>query len=77
MLTFREWLKKAAPGYDPGDPVKGMQKINRKEVKPSGSRTHVNDLSKDYKGHIGHNGTVEPYKVMSDSKPEAKPSKRS
>lgn len=31
---------------------------------PSGVKSHVDDLSGDYKGHLKHNGTVEPWKRM-------------
>ena len=29
-----------------------------------GVKSHVDDLSGDYKGHLSHNGTVEPWKRM-------------
>ena len=42
----------------------GMKKISFTEKKSKGSRDLRSDLSKDYKGHISHNGTVEPYQKV-------------
>ena len=58
-----------------GDAVKGlssvsetsirkMEKINHKSKISKGTRNGEDDLSKDYKGHIKKNGTVEPFKVI-------------
>jgi len=45
-------------------PVRGMKKLNDKEVISKGVRKGSSDLSKDYKGHIKMNGDVEPFKVV-------------
>jgi hypothetical protein len=44
--------------------IRGMKKINKKEVVSKGVRHGEKDLSKDYKGHIGMNGEEAPFKVM-------------
>jgi len=41
-----------------------MKKINRKEVVSAKVRKGADDLSSDYKGHIGMNGEEAPLKVM-------------
>ena len=59
---FSEWVLQKE---DCGEPEKphGMKKISHTEKKSPGSRDTRSDLSKDYKGHIAHNGTVEPFEV--------------
>jgi hypothetical protein len=49
MLTFAEWVK--------------MKKSSFKQSKPKGVRDMEDDLSKDFKGHIEKNGTVDPFKI--------------
>lgn len=46
------------------DPVKGGKKISHKEKMSGAVRDTRDDLSADYKGHAGHNGTVWPFKVV-------------
>lgn len=44
--------------------IRKMEKINHTSKISKGVRKGENDLSKDYKGHIKKNGTVEPFKVL-------------
>ena len=55
LLKFKEWMESS---------IKSMKKIKHKESNPKGVRNFKNDLSKDYKGHIAHNGDVEPWKLV-------------
>ena len=57
MLSFNEFIEK-------------MKKSNFKQKKSSGVRDIEDDLSKDYKGHIEKNGTVEPFELKKDVKKE-------
>lgn len=51
-MKFKEWLEK-------------MEKIKNQEKKvPDGVRDLRQDLSRDYKGHLKRNGTVEPWKII-------------
>jgi len=59
---FSEWVELREQDGKPKSPH-GMKKIGRKEVKSPGTRDGSKDLSSDYKGHISHNGTVDPYAV--------------
>lgn len=59
---FSEWVELREQDGKPKGPH-GMTKIGREEVKSPGTRDQRKDLSGDYKGHISHNGTVEPYEV--------------
>jgi hypothetical protein len=55
-----KWLTSESDGDGQPDKPQGMKKINYQEKKSKGTRDLRNDLSKDYKGHVGRNGTVEP-----------------
>lgn len=61
-----ESLAKYVTSEDCGEPHKPrkMKKINHSEVTSKGVRKGEKDLSADYKGHIGMNGDVEPFKVL-------------
>jgi hypothetical protein len=59
-----KWVTSEADGDGKPEKPHGMKKINHTEKKSKGSRDLRDDLSKDYKGHIGHNGTVEPYEKV-------------
>lgn len=65
--NFHDWLESRSGDSKPERPL-GMDKIGHKEEKSSGTRDGQSDLSADYKGHIKHNGTVEPYKVLKKAK---------
>lgn len=69
---FSEWVELKEQDSKPTSPH-GMKKISHTEKKSPGSRDTRNDLSKDYKGHISQNGTVEPFQVKKgkSSKPVA------
>lgn len=59
---FEEWLKLREDCGKPEAPH-GMKKVGHDDKKSKGTRDGAGDLSGDYKGHISHNGTVEPWKV--------------
>jgi len=64
FMTFEEWLPLREDCGKP-HPITKMQKIDHEEKKRSPKvRDLRDDLSSDYKGHIKHNGTVEPFKVF-------------
>lgn len=61
MLEFKTWLEE----YEATKPPTKMKKITKYPLKKSkGVRSHEDDLSSDYKGHLSHNGSVEPWKVV-------------
>ena len=62
-MKFSKWLKIREALGKPSPPRK-MVKIKRKEKISPGVRNRVDDLSKDYKGHLAKNGEVEPFKVL-------------
>ena len=62
-FSFKDWMALREDESRPTKP-KGMKKNNWKQTLPAGVRCCDKDLSKDYKGHIKHNGDVEPFKVM-------------
>lgn len=60
MKNFTEWCE--SKGYTK-DPIKGDEKLSKKEKLSGSVRDMRDDLSSDYKGHIKKNGTVAPFKV--------------
>ena len=60
-LSFKKWL--AAKTSKPTRPAK-MQKHPWRQTIPSKVRDIEDDLSGDYKGHLVHNGSVDPFKVL-------------
>lgn len=71
-LTFAQWLAISEDCGEPHKPRK-MQKINDKLKKSKGVRSHEDDLSSDYKGHIKMNGDVEPFKHLTKNKKPVAP----
>lgn len=65
--TWEEWLDLREGKQDgkPNAPHGAKSAGGRdKGEKSSGVKSHVDDLSGDYKGHMRDNGTVDPYKKM-------------
>lgn len=61
--TFNEWMK-VREGVNDGKPkgVEGMKKVTTEPHKGdihSGTRSHCDDLSKDYKGHVEDGGDTQ------------------
>lgn len=67
-MKFSEWLKIRCKGDAKPSSPRDMNKISHKEKKSSGSRSNCDDLSGDYKGHIAHNGEIEPFKLVRKAK---------
>jgi hypothetical protein len=60
---FSEWVDLKECDGKPTAPH-GMSKCSYEEKKSKGTRDARKDLSADYKGHVAHNGTVEPFKTL-------------
>lgn len=65
--NFEKWLSLREGKQDgkPNTPCASKSAGGRETgEKSSGVKSHVDDLSADYKGHLSHNGTVDPYSKM-------------
>ena len=62
-MKFSKWVELRECDGIPTAPH-GMKKIACTDKKPKDVRCVGKDLSKDYKGHIAQNGTVEPFKTL-------------
>lgn len=63
MLNFIEWCKDKGLTLEAchKEPVKAGKKVADPNKYSGKVRKTVDDLSGDYKGHMAHNGTVDPY----------------
>lgn len=63
LPTFIEWMNFQEGQNQTANKIKGGKKCSDKLEKSPGVRNHEDDLD-DYKGHMAHNGDVEPFKVQ-------------